>query len=220
MNTPLTGLIREDQSYFEVTPIQTYWLDDDIDREYKSHDRIHGTMILKIEVRGEFNTEVFKKSIDFLVRRHESLRATFHKKGTAFLMKVERPDNGLYEPEFIPDSPTDEDHYEALANFRGHKFNITDGPLFLVRVIRCKPDIHVIAFKIHHVIFDSWSTMVLRREIFPAYIAFASGRVPELPELEFQYKDYLALINGNLRMNYEMDRKYWSEKFSQAPARL
>lgn len=220
MNTLLAGLIREDQSYFEVTPTQAYWLDDNIDREYKLYDRTHGTINLTYEVSGPFDWELFKKSMDFLVRRHESLRATFHKQGTTFFMKVESPDNGLYEPEHITDSPRDVDHYRDLTTFKGHKFDMENGPLFLVRVIKCKPDMHVIAFKIHHVIFDGWSIDILRRDVFVAYTAFASGSSPVLPPLEFQFKDYLALINRQIRINYETDRKYWSEKYSQAPPKV
>ena len=220
MTLPFNGLICEGQSDFEVTPTQIYWLDDDIDREYKRYDQVHGTIILKYEVQGNLDMEVFKKSISFLVCRHESLRATFHKKVTAFVMKVESPDNRVYEPEFIRDPPCDEDHYETLSNFKGHKFDVENGPLFLSRVIRRKPDLHVIAFKIHHVIFDDWSLRVLTKELFLSYGAFASGRNPPLPEPKFQYKDYLALISKSLKANYEADRKYWSGKYSQLPPRL
>lgn len=211
------------ERYFVISPVQLYWVDDQIDIEYKKNDNIHGTVIRSFRIEGVLDTEILKRTISYLVRRHESLRTTFHKLDGGYFMKVQRADAYPPFPEII-DRPEeyagDESALRRLAAFQGHAFDMETGPLFLVRLIRMADRKYVLSFKIHHIIFDSVSFTALQRDFFVAYEDLKEGREPGLPVLTFQLKEYLSLVNAHARKEGDNDRKYWGELYRDLPPEL
>lgn len=211
------------EPYYAITPVQVYWVNDEMDTAYKQNDTIHGTVRLAFRIGEGFDPECFRKAIIFLIRRHESLRATFRKINGEFYMKVEDAESAAYLPEFLNmdlASPMSEAQIDDYVSFRDLVFDFERGPLFLVRVLRTGPESYIFSIRMHHVLFDNWSNNVLFRDITIAYVAYSSGKEPVLPPLPYQYKDFMAMENGFLERNRKEHRLFWSGLCDHIPPSL
>lgn len=78
---------------------------------------------------------------------------------------------------------------------------------------------HVLAFVIHHFIADGWTVAIFVQELLHAYGAHETGIAHGLPELPFQYFDYVAGMNEWIRSDAaKVSASYWREYLRNAPA--
>lgn len=146
-----------------------------------------------VRLVGTLDLEVLSTCIHRIVQRHEILRTTFQTvNGEA--MQVVAPELKIELP-VVDLQATSEDAREAeikqlAAEEARQPFDLARGPLFRTKLIRLKPDEHIILFTMHHIISDGWSIGVLNREIAVLYDALVNGKPVQLPELPIQYADY------------------------------
>jgi hypothetical protein len=211
-----------DRDYFNITPTQLYWVDPDKDKEYKQYNPVHGNVILAYEIDGMLDLDIFRNAISCLVRRHESLRAEFPMIGGAYFMQIADPGSPVFIPEYydIRSLPDSDQVFHRLVSFAGHRFELDKAPLFKIRLIRRVDDKFALSVKIHHVITDTISKEVFLRDLLTIYVACRKDSVPALPVLKYQYKEYLSLINANIRENYERDKKYWKSLYKDIPGEI
>jgi len=205
------------RKYWEVIPSLYYWLDDR-NLEYKAQLKCR---VLR-KISGSFDPAIFDKAVGFLLRRHESLRASFVRIADKFYMSVAPADSPLYAVDYRDLRQAGEDVAmdPKLIYWEGHSFDVENGPLFLVRLIRTGENDHLLTMKLHHAVYDGWSIEVLMRDLAIAYDAFSKGLEPPLPELNFQYKDYLQFRNQLIKKNYVRQRHYWESLFDRLPGEL
>lgn len=208
--------------YYPITPTQIYWVNDNMDREFKQTDRVHGSFLSSWYVYGKFNSEIFRKVISYLIMRHESLRTTFHHINGEYLMRVEQADSLLYNLEIndLRHKSVSDQEIEDLADFEDHKFNFEEGPLFRSRLILIENEECIVSLKLHHVIMDGWSHEILVRDLIATYNAFCENRRPGLPALKYQFKEFLGFINNYIRENYDAHKKYWNSLYDSLPDSL
>lgn len=216
------GILYEGDYYYDVTPTQTYWLNEAKDNEFKTHDARHGAVNVVYKVMGDFDLEAFNKAISYVYKRHESLRATFHQISTRYMMKVEDAQANKCHVDFrdLRTSHPDNNVIAVMKYFSDYTFSLKDGPLFMLRVFQTTHHEYVVAFKVHHVIFDSWSTEILLRDLLMAYKIISVGNEPYFNDLTHQFRYFLALTNTYLTQNYQRDKMYWSSLYSRLPANL
>jgi len=207
---------HEGECYYAITRFQAYWANEEIDREFKKNDNIHGSINSMYEVIGAFDAAVFKRCVVAIVNRHESLRATFHKVQNRYLMRVEPTDLPQYEPVYR-DLRNDVPAVEPFVRFHDHRFSVTQGPLFAVRIARVKDERYTVSFKMHHIIGDALSMRLLLQELLQVYDACRKDQHSQLPALKKQYKDYLAVLNLYYSHHYQQHRLYWKERYNTLP---
>ena len=69
-------------------------------------------------------------------------------------------------------------------------FDLEQGPLIRVRVLRLAPTTHVLVATLHHAVSDGWSLEILAREFTALYAAFTAGQPSPLAPLPLQYADF------------------------------
>lgn len=166
-----------------------------------------------VEIQGEIDTEALKKSLQEIVRRHESLRTLFRgEQGES--QQVIHPDMPLsIEVVDLQSLPEQEraPKAEQLAREKANTpFDLKRGPLFRVSLLQLREQHYWLVVMMHHIISDGWSVGVLVRELVDLYSAFAQGMPSPLPELPIQYVDYTAWQQEQLsgeRLQSEVD--YW-----------
>ncbi|GKS69671.1 non-ribosomal peptide synthase domain TIGR01720/amino acid adenylation domain-containing protein [Nitrosomonas sp. PY1] len=89
-------------------------------------------------------------------------------------------------------------------------FDLTQGPLLRVAVIRIDGHEHHLIVAMHHIISDAWSNRIIIDELAVCYRACLAGQSPQLPELPVQYADY-AIWQRNWLEAGEKERQlaYW-----------
>jgi amino acid adenylation domain-containing protein len=157
-------------------------------------------LVQAVRITGPLNLQGLQYSLTELVRRHESLRTTF----PAFRGE---PYQQVHAPRPIKLELTDlslrEDREQEVG--RGIEreeltpFNLARGPLFRVKIWKLAPQSHVVAFAVHHIVFDAWSLGVMVREVSLLYEGFCKGTTVSLPELPVQYVDFAYWEKQNLK---------------------
>jgi amino acid adenylation domain-containing protein len=174
---------------------------------------------------GDLNMAALEQCIQEIIRRHESLRASFE---ATEGQPVQRIAPVLQVPvqhldlSSIPQSARREETLQSLAReYTGTPFDLATGPLLRFAVMRLAKNEHVLLVVIHHIISDGWSLSVFWKEFVVLYDAFSSGQPSPIEELPIQYADYAAwqrsmLVNENLAQQLG----YWREQLAGAPTVL
>ncbi len=169
-----------------------------------------------IRVSGSLNHGALERSLNEIVRRHESLRTTFRRaEGEPVQQIAESLDVDV--PLVDLSSAGSQEQEEELKRFIqgeiSRPFDLEDGPLMRVSLIRMGEQEHVLLAILHHIIADGWSAGIFISEMVPLYEAFVSGSPSRLPELKLQYADFAAWQHGWLSGPlWEQQIAYWQNQ--------
>ncbi|HEX2271488.1 MAG TPA: amino acid adenylation domain-containing protein, partial [Pyrinomonadaceae bacterium] len=174
-----------------------------------------------VRLRGLFIPEVFKRAVEEVMRRHESLRTRFlSDEGRAWQQIDEAAELSvpIIDLRSYPEAEQDQE-VRRLATLEVQKpFDLTHGPLLRLTVLQLAENEHVLLLTMHHIVSDGWSMTVLMRELIVLYDAFSRGESSPLPELPIQYADYAVWQREWLQGEVlEQQMKYWREQLQGAP---
>ncbi len=174
-----------------------------------------------VRIRGPLDLDVLKVALKEIVRRHEVLRSTFHTVDGRSQVRI-HPDMEL---DFRIEEILSEAHkshqqiiQEKLKTEAKRGFNLAEGPLFRILVLKIAPDDHVLMVTFHHIVSDGWSVGVFLKEMAALYRKYKAGENLPLPPLEIQYVDYAAwqrewLASGVM----EQQMVFWKEQLTDMP---
>ncbi|MCP4150847.1 MAG: amino acid adenylation domain-containing protein, partial [bacterium] len=184
-------------------------------------DSIAYNMPIAMELFGKFDIDIFKRALQTVVNRHDSLKTVFltvngePKQKILETVKVDLPVVELRELEEAAKEEMAKEIYLTNAN---HVFDLVKGPLFIFKIIRLEDEKCLLVGNVHHIVSDGWSQGVIRNEILILYNAFEENKKNPLPPLTVQYKDYTLwhnqLIAGD---KFTKAGEYWLEKFKDKP---
>ena len=146
-----------------------------------------------VRLTGPLNRAAFERSLDEIVRRHESLRTIFVAIDGRPLQTVLPQKSALLQVIDLRSLPENEREQEAvrLATEQARaSFDLERGPLLRARLLQLNAEEHVLLLTLHHIISDGWSLVVLFHELGALYEAFDGGEEAQLAELAVQYGDY------------------------------
>lgn len=167
---------------------QRLWFLSKLEPESPLYNTRHVVML-----SGRLAVGALEKTLDEVVRRHETLRTTF-KEVDGVPLQIIAP----HQPSKLTiidltalDPELQEQEVKSLdAEEANRPFDLAEGPLFRATLVRLGSEEHVVMFTTHHIISDFWSMGVLVREVAELYSAFVKGEPSPLPELEIQYADF------------------------------
>src|ERR1051325_773983 len=148
-----------------------------------------------VRLNGALDVTALERSLNQSLKRHEALRTTFAVVGDRPVQVINEPRS--FQLTVIELRETSAEEKEATAarlaaEEARQPFNLAEGPLLRVKLLRLAADDHVLLITMHHIISDGWSIKVLIREIGELYEAYANGREAAFPELPIQYADFAA----------------------------
>lgn len=181
-----------------------------------------------VRLQGPLDLSALQQGFEEIVRRHDVLRTTFRmtERGPEQLVAAEQAISQFLDFEFIDFSELSGSEAEEAARSLATKeavtgFDLSQGPTLRIKVIRIKPEDHLILFTMHHIASDMWSLNVFAREIATFYDAFIEGKPSPLPDLPIQYADFAIwqheLLQGE---TYEKQLSYWKEHLKGSPVLL
>ncbi|RAJ77620.1 amino acid adenylation domain-containing protein [Chitinophaga dinghuensis] len=105
---------------------------------------------------------------------------------------------------------------EILEQAIGWEFDLRNGPLMRVELLRVGDKEYVMVFAMHHIISDGWSIGVIVQEVFAAYEANRSNKLYQPEPLTIQYKDYAAWMSERMT-GTKMERavEFWRNEFRE-----
>ncbi|MGJ5892712.1 amino acid adenylation domain-containing protein [Streptomyces niveiscabiei] len=198
-DTPLTRVAHDGPLPLSYAQERLWFLDD------FTPGSVDYNLMTTLRLTGPLDTEALQNAVDALVRRHDSLRTTFDPhdgQGTqvvhdtlAVPVRIVEPEPALLET--------------VLRDEANTPFDLCEGPLIRVLLIRESPSTHVLALSLHHIVTDGWSTGVILRELGE----LCSGAA--LPELPVRYGDYAVWQRERLAGDaLAGELAYWREQLA------
>ncbi|MFI6107831.1 amino acid adenylation domain-containing protein [Streptomyces sp. NPDC051310] len=167
-------------------------------------------------VRGPFDPVAFRRALDALVARHESLRTVFRTpSGGAPVQIVAAAGRAALRVE--RDVPAGEVDARMRAE-AARPFDTAAGPLLRAAVYAVDDASHRVLLVAHHLVCDGWSLQVILREVSAAYEAALKDLPHQLPELPLQFPDYAAWQRERMAAGaYDGAVAHWAGQLRGAP---
>ncbi|WP_409285766.1 amino acid adenylation domain-containing protein, partial [Pseudomonas protegens] len=161
-----------------------------------------------LRLKGRLERAALQRAFDSLVARHASLRTHLQQDGQRTVQVIE-PEARIE----LALADADEAALKAWVEAEiARPFDLRQGPLMRVSLLRLAADEHVLVLVQHHIVSDGWSMQLMVDELVQLYAAYSQGQELQLPALPIQYADY-ALWQRNWMEAGEKDRQlgYWRE---------
>jgi len=158
------------------------------------------TVQLALVLEGRLDEGRLRASLDALLKRHESLRASFEHANLSRPVQLIR--SGLRVPWRSFDLSGLEDAARAqrvsaiVAQDRAQRFDLDSPPLLRFTLMRMRDSEHRLILTCHHILLDGWSGPILVRELLTLYAH--AGDAGVLPPVR-PYRDYLSWLAGQDR---------------------
>jgi amino acid adenylation domain-containing protein len=175
-----------------------------------------------VRLKGPLNLAALERSLNEIVKRHESLRTTFGKvdgRPTQVIAPTLTIHLPVVDLRKLPASKRETEVRRLVTAEAQRPFDLSQGPLLRGTVLRLGDEEHVGLLTMHHIVSDGWSTGILVREVAMLYVAFCAGGSSPLPELPIQYADFAHWQRQWLQGEVlETQIAYWKEQLAGAPA--
>ncbi|MEH2040965.1 amino acid adenylation domain-containing protein [Nostoc sp.] len=175
---------------------------------------------LQLRVAGVLNIEALQQSINEIIRRHEILRTTFPAVDGKPLQIIS-PSLTINIPVLDLQSLEESEAQQIVTKEARQPFDLINGPLLRVTLLRLGPEFHVLVLIMHHIITDGWSMGIFIQELSSLYRAFTLSSPLLLPELPIQYADFAVWQRQWLTEEIQKQQlNYWKQQLAGAPPLL
>ncbi len=146
-----------------------------------------------ILVRGKVAPEDGAGALQLVVDRQEALRVSFlpGKEQPVQMIRAEAKASMRFR-ELPAEQRSPEAVEEVAAQIFAEPFDILQGPLYRVELLRLSPEDHVLVFAIHHAIADGWTLGVFVQELCLAFMQRVRGIQDALPAVPQTYSAWGA----------------------------
>lgn len=177
-----------------------------------------------LRLTGPLDLMALGRSLNDIVRRHESLRTIFPaSNGKPFQSIASRLDLQIAVTDLRALLEIDrEAEALRLANEEAREpFDLARGPLLRAKIFRLGEGEHWLSLTLHHMVSDRWSLGVFVRELSVLYNANREGKPSPLAETLIQYADFACWQRDWLREGVlEKQLSYWRRQLADAPTIL
>lgn len=176
------------------------------------------------ELHGPLDIRALEQSVAAIVRRHEVLRTTFAMRNGAPVQTILTDARVPFSIEDLQDL-SQQDQADSVQQFAAEEaqrpFDLAQGPLLRVLLLRLAPTEHVLLLTMHHIVSDAWSTGIFFQELAHGYHACLTGEPVSLPDLPIQYADF-AVWQRNWLQGDRLERlaAYWKNQLEAIPPLL
>lgn len=150
---------------------------------------------------GKLDVGILERAFQQMMARQTVLRTVITLEKNEPVQSVKATvDTGLTHVEDLTGLPRERREPEVARRMQGlidTPFDdLSEAPLFRVRIYKIDEDVHVLFFMPHHIIWDGWSFDLMYTEMSEIYGALSEGRSPTLPALPVTYGDYADWLRG------------------------
>ncbi len=166
-----------------------------------------------VRLRGRLQIEAMQRTLNEIVRRHESLRTSFPTVDSQPVQSIAPTltlDLPLIDLSTLPEEEREHEAQKRATAEARAPFNLATGPLMRASLVRLGAEDHVLLVTMHHIVSDGWSMGVLIKEVGALYRAFIENEPPPLAKLSVQYADFAVWqrrwLTGEV---FETHLRYW-----------
>jgi surfactin family lipopeptide synthetase A len=172
------------------------------------------------QITGDLDVPALQEAFNGVVQRHEILRTTFSSKD-GVLQQIVSPSLQLQLPVLDLSRSSgggpEQEVTRIIDTEIRRPFDLAQGPLIRLLLLRLSDTQHILVFNIHHIIADGWSCEILARELASFYSARTTGHASPQPPLPVQFADYAVWERKQLQTgNLQAQLDYWKQNLSGA----
>jgi hypothetical protein len=161
---------------------------------------------------GELNVSALERAINKIVERYENLRSIF--KDYEYVIIKE---NVKVKISVVEGNKTE----ELISNELKKRFDLQNGPLIRVSLLRRSKKHHVCIINVHHIVFDLVSLYIFLLELSELYGSYVEKRVPRLEKVEYQFSDFSDWQIEYLSKNDTTSiKEFWKKQLKGIPHAL
>jgi acyl carrier protein len=190
---------------------------------YASHmgDGLEYKIVKGLRLDGALNVPALRQALAAILDRHETLRTSFGYVAGKLGQKIAPADPepiALVDLSHLAPAQAAAAFDRLDAGIRHRPFDLENGPLVRVTLVRFSPLRAHLVFDVHHIVVDGQSFVLLVNELNRVVHQFARGRPNDLPSLTLQYRHVAA----RERRRYDdaaldRQRQYWLERLADLP---
>ncbi|TQV68007.1 amino acid adenylation domain-containing protein [Exilibacterium tricleocarpae] len=170
-----------------------------------------------LRLTGVLDVSALEEAFNSLIKRHESLRTTFHDIDGEPAQVVSK----YLEVNIPVISICEKDSSSHIRSNTASNFNLSNGPLIKLTLLLLSEDDHILLVNMHHIISDGWSISVLNHDLSALYKSYKERKKAVLEPLSIQYADFAIWQKKWLQKNVLDEQvKYWKKQLQGAPALL
>ncbi|MDQ3898504.1 MAG: amino acid adenylation domain-containing protein, partial [Actinomycetota bacterium] len=174
-----------------------------------------------IRVHGAVDADVFRATVNEIVKRHEVLRTAFAEVGgepfQLVLPEVAVP-LAVHDLRGLAAARREQEAVALAEEDARTPFNLRDVPLVRTGLVCLDDDDYVVLVNFHHIVADGWSIGIFADEFREIYAALSAGRPPSLPPLPIQYADFASWQRRRLAAGSFGDQiAYWKKHLARLP---
>jgi hypothetical protein len=145
-----------------------------------------------LRISGDLNFSTLEKSINELVRRHETLRTRFSLLTRP--LQIIDPFRPVAIPIISLEEFSEQERFDRASQIlieeQSYSYDPTTEPLWRVFLLRLTPRDHLLFITLDHIIADDWGMTILLRDLRIIFGAFMQGKASPLFDLPIQYADF------------------------------
>lgn len=171
----------------------------------------HYNQSVLLDIRDEITEEGIKKCFEVLVLHHDILRANYRLENNEWQQIINSGKENLYHFESFDLADNEQDALSEICREAQEGFNLADGPLANIRLIRM-PSGSKLLIVIHHLVVDGISWRILLEDLATLFTQYKQERLLKLP-LKTDSFQYWALRLNEYAPSPRLlkEKKYWEE---------
>lgn len=146
------------------------------------------TMQFIVDISGDVNTELLRRSVEVILERHPNLRVSFWDRDIPKPVQIVPT---WVELPWAERSATPGEFDSIAGSERRRKFDLSQGPALRVVLVNMPDDRRRLLITAHHILMDGWAVALFFQEMLAVYEAGGDGRSLPLPR---PYRDYIGWL--------------------------
>ena len=177
-----------------------------------------------MRITGDLSIEFLEKSINEIIKRHESLRTTFKVvdgEPSQIIHEYKEVKLDIMDLSSYPDEAREAEAMRIAKAEAIQPFDIAIGPLLRNKLIKMGEQEYIFIINMHHIISDGWSFGVAINELATLYNSYKNNQGKSLPELPIQYVDYSEWQHDVLQdESIKKQLDFWKKELADVPSLL
>ena len=166
------------------------------------------------------DVDAMRRALNEMVRRHEVLRSCFADldgspvQSIAPALELPCP---VIDLRHLPAEAREAEAMRRAAADAQTPFDLSRAPLLRTSLIQLDDADFLFLLVIHHIVADGWSLQIFSHELSVLYAAFQRGEASPLPDLQFQFSDYVQWERDVLQAQATRQLAYWTRRLADLP---
>lgn len=170
-----------------------------------------------ISLEGDVDVKSMQRAFSDLIERHEILRTIFreNKEGEIRQYVLDQGNSNLEYYDLREEKINEQTFNEVVLEKIHVVFDLTQDPIIKCYLYRLEDNKWFLVIVNNHIIADSKSYDVIKRDLLALYTASLTNLPNPLPPVPLQYKDFAIWKNKEIQTDkIQKQRTYWLQEFS------